>query len=302
MFSTVLTHRPDDTSHSISMRDRVQIALAIAEEDILKTLLTQCTPPLVQPHLVGAVTAKVGVPVEAHRTVDSVIAFEAVNCALARSPEDIEQQIAAQADSRMLNRQYLAQTRCESDTQVLGQHISLAQAIALLAQSGFSPDQVDAIINVPQEAWHRSWWYALDSDGNLSEPFLRLMRTIRFPDGTFTLQYKDFYAQNKPSCFTSQEERVLIEIRTEHRSFRKTLERINLFRQQLGIAKAILICETMSELEAQGFISQGISIYATSQPLELHTRAHCAHCTNEGCQLHGQGDTGVMMCDRFRVE
>ncbi|MGG6297341.1 hypothetical protein ACQ4M4_23350 [Leptolyngbya sp. AN02str] len=298
MLDATLTRWFEEPSDVISIRDRVQIALATAEEDILKSLLLNCTPPLTQPHRLGSVSAKVGVPMESHRTADGVISFEAVNCVLARSPDEIEEYVAATAEPHLRQREYLMLTRYESETYTLGQNVSLAQAIALLAQSGFSPQQIDDITHLPTEAWHRSWWYVVDALGNFSVPFLRTMRTLHYPDGTLTLQYKDFYSQDKPPCFARHEQRVLVEVRSEQRSFRKTLERINLFREHLGTTHAILICDELSDLETRGFMSQGISIYSTKE-ITVHTRANCAHCANSGCALNGNTDTGVLMCDRF---
>ncbi|MBD1910372.1 hypothetical protein [Leptolyngbya sp. FACHB-8] len=301
MLDHALTHLSSDRPEAISLHDRVQIALAIADTPLLKSLLTHCTPPLTQPHRLGSVKASIGVPFEARRTVDGVVEFEVIHSVLAESPQEIEEHIAATTAPHLVKREYLMLTRCESETHCLGKKLSLAQAITILGTSGFSQEQVDDIINLPAEAWHRSWWYGPDEFGNFTEPFMRMMRTIRFTDGTFELHYKDFFAQNKPTVFTSQEERVLIEIKTEQRSFRKTLDHINLARTQLGITHAILICDEISELETRGFISQGISIY-TAQQLALQTRADCSLCANHDCPLNGCEDSGVTMCRRFYLD
>jgi len=301
MLDHALTHLPSDRPEAVSLHDRVQIALAIADQPTLHSLLTHCTPPLTHAHRLGGVTASIGVPFEARRTVDGVVNFEVIHCVLANSPEEIEQRIAATTPAHLVKREYLLLTRCESETYSLGKHLSLAQAIAILRTSGFSPEQVDEIVHLPASAWHRSWWYSSDEQGYFTQPFLRTIRTIRFTDGTFELQYKDYFAQNKPLAFTSQNAQVLVEIKTEHRSFRKTLDHINLARAQLGIPDAILICDDISDLEARGFISQGISIY-NGQPLALQAYANCQLCANRSCPLNGSADSGVTLCRRFCLE
>lgn len=301
MLDHALTHLSHDRPDALALQDRVQMALAIADQPLLKSLLTRCTPPLSQPHRVGAVKANISVPVEARRTVDGVIHFEVVNCVLADSPQEIEEAIAATTPAHMLKREYLMLTRCESETYSLGKRLSMSQAIAILEESGFSTEQVHAIMHLPKDAWHRSWWYAPDESGNFSVPFLRTIRLVSYTDGTLDLQYKDFFAQNKPISFTSQEEQVLIEIKTVHRSFRKTLDRINLARAQLGITHAILICDEVSDMEARAFISQGISLY-TARELALQTRSDCTLCATSDCPLNGCEDSGVTTCRRFCLD
>lgn len=287
-----------DRASAIALQDRIQIALAIADQPILKSLLTHCTPPIAQPHRLGSVTASLSVPVEAQRTVDAVLQFETIHCVLADDPEEIEQRIAETVSPQMRHREYLMLTRCESETYMLGHRLTLAQAIAMLQESGFSRDQVKDIIALPKDAWHRTWWYAPDETGQFSVPFLRTIRTVCYTDGTFDLQYKDFFAQDKPLGFTSQSEKVLIDIKTHHETFRATLDRINLARTQLGIKRALLICNSVSELEARGFMSQGISLY-TAHEVTLSADADCTLCANTDCALNGQADSGVSQCQRF---
>lgn len=301
MLDHSLTHLPTDRPDAIALQDRVQMALAIADRPILQSLLTHCTPPLTQSHRLGSVKTHISVPIEARRTVDGVIHFEILNCVLADSPEEIEAAIAASTPAHLLKREYLMLTRCESETHTLGQRLSLAQAIAILEASGFDADQVHAILHLPKEAWHRSWWYAPDEEGRFCVPFLRTIRTVNYTDGTLDLQYKDYFAQDKPISFTSQEKRVLIEIKSPHRGFRRTLDRINLARQQLGITHALLICDTVSDLEARAFISQGISIY-TAHELALQTRSDCTLCATHDCPLNGCEDSGVTTCRRFCLD
>ncbi|NJR66527.1 MAG: hypothetical protein HC772_16365 [Leptolyngbyaceae cyanobacterium CRU_2_3] len=297
----MLAHPIHDPSDAMPLHDRVQIALAIADPLLLKSLLTDCTPPIAPPHQIGSISTKIGVPVESRRAIDGIIQFESIYCVIAESQEDAEQGVLEYAQRHANSRGYLDLTRCEAEISTLGQSLSLAQAIALLAQSGFSPQQVDAILHLPQDAWYKSWWFMRNTEGGFTVPFLRSIRTRRYINGTFTIQYKDFFAQDKPPCFQSQSNRVLVEIGTEPKNFRKTLEKINYARQQFGMAQALLICEQISDLEVQGFISQGISIYATHE-ITLPARARCMDCATAGCPMHGRADSPVTLCQRFCLE
>ncbi|NJN86550.1 MAG: hypothetical protein HC881_09855 [Leptolyngbyaceae cyanobacterium SL_7_1] len=153
---------------------------------------------------------------------------------------------------------------------------------------------------MPSEGWYKSWWSALETDGT-STPFMRVLRTLRYYDGSFTIQYKDYFAQTKPACFKSQEHSVVVEIEPQLRSFQKTLEKINYSRQQCHTDKALLIYDEMADLEAEGFISQGISLYSTRH-LPIHTPANCTLCGNTDCPLQGRADSPVILCRQFCLE
>lgn len=282
---------------SASLHDQVQIALAIADEAMLKTLLLDSTPPLAQPHWLGAVTVQVGVPLAQGRSVDGVLQFEVVHCVLADASSDLERHLARGDRDRREN-QYAQLTRCESETRTLGQGLSLAQVLAMLHQSGFPPDQIQAILHLPQEACHKSWWYMLDAEGNFSQPFRRTLRTLRYADGTFALYYKDQFSQDKPPCFKSLTQKALVEIKSPHHGFSKTLEKINRHRELLSIQSVILICDDLTDLEAQGFIQQGISVYM-AQGLVLPMYTNCSHCGNDHCPLQGALQSPVRVCQRF---
>jgi predicted CopG family antitoxin len=305
MSNPALLNPADTLSSSTSMHDQVQIALAIADEPLLRSLLVHCTPAIAPYHQIGSITSSIGVPIESKKSVDGVLSFELVRCVLA-PPDQIDQSFKTTGpqtdrDRNQKQREYARLTRCESETHILGQTISLAQALTMLSHVGFSSQQVEAILNLPYEAWHKSWWYTLDVEGGFTVPFLRLIRTLRYTDGTFTIQYKDYFGQEKPACFKSQEQKVLVEIKTERQSFSKTLEKINYSRKKLGITRAILICDRLSDLEARGFISQGISLYTASE-LILPTQANCSLCVNTACLLSGQTSSPVVMCRQFCLE
>lgn len=297
----LLTYSLSEQPDSLSLHDRVQIALAIAGETLLKSLLCDCLPPLAQLHRIGSVSTSIGIPLQSHTAADGIIEYESIHCQLIDASEDLKRIIAAYAERYGNHRGYLDLTRCEAETRTLGQGIPLAQAIALLIQAGFSHAQVQSILHLPYDAWYKSWWYTTDGEGKFSVPFLRLIRTFRYADGNHTLQYKDFFAQDKPTCFKSESCKVLIDIRAEPTGFRETLERINTARQQLGMAQALLICDRITDLEARAFISQNISVYATTE-LALPAQANCEICANSQCPLNGNHDSPVLTCHRFCLD
>ncbi len=132
-------------------------------------------------------------------------------------------------------------------------------------------------------------------------PFLRQMRTMRYPDGTFTIQYKDFFEQDNPECFTGLMQKVLVMIKPDTQSFSETLRQINYQRDALGIVRVVLICNTISELEAQGLINQGISVYPAVE-LILPTQSDCIHCGRKECAMNGTNDSPVALCYGFLPE
>jgi bacterioferritin-associated ferredoxin len=278
--------------------DRVQIALAIADEGLLRSLLVDSTPPLAQSHRIGGIQSAIGVPVASGVVADGSIEFEQIHCERAASPEQLEQGVAAYSRLKGNHRGYLDLIRYETETQVLGQAISMSHAISLLTHVGFATAEIQAILNLPYDAWHKSWWHLADETGAFTVPFLRLLRTRRYADGTYTLQYKDFYADEQPSCFRSCNRKVLIEIMPERHEFAATLAKINSARQQLGVENALLICNQISDLEARGFISQKISLYA-AQEIVLPVHSDCAACATQNCPMRGNADSPVLLCQRF---
>ncbi|MBW4467828.1 MAG: hypothetical protein KME07_20570 [Pegethrix bostrychoides GSE-TBD4-15B] len=288
----------------VNWHDHVQIALAIADQPVLKSLLTDCTPPIAQSHRIGNLRSSIGIPVAgipAAGAADGLIEFELQHCVLADSPEVLEQDVAEYSRLKGNRRGYLDLIRCEADSQTLGQMLSLPSAISLLAEVGFSAEASRDILNLPQDGWHKSWWYQADEAEQFTVPFLRLIRCRRYPDGSLTLQYKDFFAQEPPPCFKSRSVKVLVEILPASHQFATTLAKINLARQQLGIEQALLICDQISDLETRGFISQGISIYAATE-IALPVQANCLHCATAGCTMQGNPDSPVLFCRRFCLD
>jgi hypothetical protein len=289
---TYSTLQPDP----LPFRDRIQIALAIAEPSILQSILTECLPPIAPPHRIGNISSTIGVPIEAKTAVAGTLQLEEVACILIDNPQEVEQAIAAYTHSHPRS----SITRCEAETRDLGLITNLAQAIARLTQAGLPTAQIQTLLHLPQEAWHKTWWYMPDEFGNFTIPFLRLMRAQYYLDGRISIQYKDLFAEQKPPCFNSQEKKILVEIYSETKGFRKTLEKINYARQQTGIQQALLIGDRFSELEAQGFISQGISLYAAEE-ITLPVEANCAFCATP-CPMQGRSESPVITCKDFCLD
>ena len=299
LFYPVSEHLPATPLH-----DQIQIALAIADPQVLKSLLTNCLPAIAQPHEIGEVSTEIGIPLENQQTADAVLHFEAVKCVLADSPPVTPSGKAESCHSPYRHKTKTSQTKhchCESETLTLAHNVSLTQAIALLTKVGFGPQQVQEILHLSYEASHKSWWYALDASGCFSLPFLRYIRTLRYPDGTVSLQYKDYFSETKPLCFQSLPQKVLVIVREDSQSFSQTLRQINADRTALGTTQAILICNTIAELEAQAFITQGVSLYPATE-LILPTQANCAICATRACPMNGTVDSAIAVCYRFCLE
>jgi bacterioferritin-associated ferredoxin len=289
-----------DSVKTGDFRDQVQIALAIADAPMLKSLLANCIPPIVDANHIRTISTEIGVPTNHQQAADGVLQFEAVKCVLADSQQPVELRSTPGGWARD-SRELAKLTRHESEMQTLGQNLSLAPTVSLLAESGFVPKQVEDILRLPHDAWYKSWWYAIDVNGHFTVPFLRHIRTLHYPDGTLTLQYKDFFEQDKPTCFTCLAQRVLVVVKLDGQGFGETLKQINYQREALGIRQAVLICNTISEMEARGCISQNISVYPAVE-LVLPTRSDCTHCGRKECVMNGRENSPVAMCYGFLPE
>lgn len=286
-----------ETSHI----DQVQIALAIADESMLKSLLVSSTPAVAEAHRVGSVSSTIGIRLDAHQSLDAVLEFEDIHCVMAESETEIEHYLGMFNKSAHERQRELARlTQCKSELQTMLHHATPVQTISSLSQVGFAPHQIQSILQLPYDAWHKSWWYSLDENGNFSLPFHRIMRTRRYADGTFTLQYRDFFSQEKPVCFKSQSQKVIVAIQDQNQSFSSLLSSINYGRDQLDIDRVILIGDRLSELEARGFVSQGVSLYAASD-LILPSRADCRICAQHDCPMNQRDDSPVATCRKFCV-
>ncbi|MEO1069347.1 MAG: hypothetical protein AAFW95_09535, partial [Cyanobacteria bacterium J06638_6] len=238
-------------------------------------------------HLVDLDGAKSGKPENWHT-------FEHINCVLAGSyPE------APPTPELSNHRQYEAITPCHSDLATLAHNVPLAEAETLLARSGFTPEDVQYILNLPNQAWHKSWWYSLTPDGFLTVPFQRHIRSRCYTDGTVTLQFKDHYAQQRPEGFRSQPQKLPVMVHSPQMSFCDNLAHINLSRQTVGSPQAILIADDLSELEIEGYIRQNVSLYR-QRSLELVMSANCRSCAQAKCPLQGVDSSPVLACRSFR--
>lgn len=287
-----------EQGRSLTVRDQIQMALAIADPILLKSLLVGCFPPIASADQVGAVSSEVGIPVKDYASADGVLQYESIQYVLAESRPDVN---ASQARGWTRDSKELARlTQHESEMHTLAQNLPLAAAIALLNKAGLQHDQIQDILRLPHYAWHKSWWYGMDAEGDMTFPFLRCIRTFHYPDGTLTLQYKDFFDQEKPTCFTSLPQKVLVAMRTESQGFAETLQQINRQREALGMQKAILVCATASELEIQAFNRQHISLYSATDTV-LPLQANCERCDRQDCPLFHRPDSPVIMCRNFLI-
>ncbi|ASC73411.1 hypothetical protein XM38_043780 [Halomicronema hongdechloris C2206] len=295
MIESSLAHLQMASSQPQRLREQVQIALAIADASTLRSLLTESTPPLALSDRIGVLRAEVGVPLPegGKRAMDGVLWVESIECALAGSRPDL----AAQP-SGSDHQPYQDLTRCHSELHTLAQNISLSEAIALLSHAGFQSEQISQILHLPAQAWHRDWWYQSDLSGHLTLPFCRAIRTRRFADGRFSLQYRDFYALEPPPCFQGIEVAIPVEFKPADQGFGETLERVNGARRHWGTDKALVISETLSELEVQGLTRQGVSLYQP-RPQALPQAADCSRCHQANCPLQGRIHSPVLTCQSY---
>jgi len=295
MIESSLTHLQMTSGQPQRLREQVQIALAIADASTLRSLLTESTPPLAFSDRIGSLRAEVGVPLPegGKRAMDGLLWVESIECALAGSRPDLAAPPPVSDHQR-----YQELTRCHSALHTLAQNISLSEAIALLSHAGFKSKQISQILHLPEQAWHRDWWYQVDLSGHLNLPFYRAIRTRRFADGRFSFQYRDFYALEPPRCFHGINVAIPVEIKPADQGFGETLERINGARHHWQTDRALVISETLSELEVQGLTRQGVSLYQP-RPQSLPQAADCSRCHQTNCPLQGQIHSPVLACQSY---
>lgn len=278
-----------------SAHDQAQLALAIANDQVLQRLLMDSLPAIAHPYEVGAIGIEVGIPLAdfPYHPIDGVLSYERIVCLLATGCPD-------QLDPPHFNshNDYQALTCCQSELHTMAQNSPLSEVIALLAQAGFGAEAIGQILQLPSQAWHKSWWYSLDVDGYPTIPFQRYIRTRCFADGTVTLQYKDHYAREAPSHFHSYQVKLPVLIRDPEQSFGHTLEHINRARQALSSPQALLLADTLSELEAEGFMRQQVALFSP-QALRLPLTANCRSCNQANCPLWGADTSPVVVCRAY---
>lgn len=295
-------HEPGDRRSSNTVTspiDQLQIALAIADESMLKTLLADCLQIIAPLHQIGKISSTIGVRMPSGDVVDAVLTYDQVCCIPIDSDSELEPFAPCEGKSaHECEREMAYLTRCTSGMQTIVHHASLSDALAVLTRARLSPHQIHTILNLSYDAWCKTWWYGLDDNGEFSIPFHRRIRTRQYADGSVTIQYKDYYSAVKPICFSSQRQRVVIAIHRENQSFSTVLSSINASREQLGIHQALLICDRLSELEARGFLSQQVSLY-TASDLYVYAHADCAICVNRDCPMNHRKDSPVVTCRQF---
>ncbi|MGD1907518.1 MAG: hypothetical protein ACFB0C_16240 [Leptolyngbyaceae cyanobacterium] len=228
--------------------DQIQLALAIADDGILRSLLTESTPAISRSQQLGQTQVTVGVPLADDTTmIDAVVAYESLKCALLDESPPPE---------------HTAQVRCQSGLQTLGWRVNIAEAIALLSHGGFQEHHIQRILHLPSQGWHRSWWSTFDRQGNLGHPFQRWFRCRSYGDGTYILQYRDHYAQVAPPCFRGTWHQVPVVIASPEQGFGQLLMTLRRAQASLKTDHGILLSAPLNELEREGFMRQGISVYA----------------------------------------
>ena len=83
-----LFHPINEKARTVSVRDQIQMALAIADLKLLHNLLTQCIPAIIPPERIGAVASEVGVTLGDRAVADGILHFEAIHCVLAQVQTD----------------------------------------------------------------------------------------------------------------------------------------------------------------------------------------------------------------------
>lgn len=284
--------------HAAPLRDQVQMALAIADATTLKSLLINCVPAITQAHLVDTIAARISVPIPGGQAVDALLHFDVIHCIPAELPDPAAERCHYDAYDRPRIRSAENQMRWQSDLKPLVDGVPLSWARQVLLTAGFTEAQSDAILQLPNDAWHKSWWYALDQHQTFSDRFLRLIRTRRYPNGSLLIQYKDYFQHEQPPCFRSQMHQAIVTVKPDYISFANMLHQINSYRQALAVDRVILICDTISDLEMQGFVNQGISLYAMADVV-MPMQADCQRCANTDCVMNGREQSPVVVCRNY---
>ena len=289
MISSDLMHL--DASISRIDRNQVQLDLALANEDMLKSLLVDCSPAIARPHQIDQIRIAIGPPAstEGLEHIDAVIEYEQVWCMPSTGAPSGE-------DFSVRDLQSL--TRCQSDLKTLAWRVNLSEAIALLQHGGFDEDQIQRILQLPYEGWHRSWWDTLEPSGHLGLPFQRWFRTRCYSDGTYTLQYTDHYAQDAPRCFRGVWQQVPLMISHHSGQFGEILTGLRKAKHALKTDRCLLLTDQLTELETEGYIRQGVSLYPLHQSAEPE-QSLCQRCDRIQCPMSDRADTPILNCKAY---
>lgn len=272
-------------------RDQVQLLLAIANAELLRSLLTQSTPVIAHSHQIGQIRISIGAPPEQPEIdiLDAVLEYEHLGCALAEGAPPIDVQSL---------RDYRYLTRCQSALKTLAWRVNLSDAIALLSHGGFQEAQIQRILQLPWDGWHRSWWDTFDPEGRLGLPFQRWFRTRCYGDGTYTLQYRDFYAQDAPPCFRGVWRQVPLRAAQPEEGFGSTLASLKRARYCLDTDRSLLLTHQATSLEVEGYIRQGISLYPLHD-LWCSEQTLCQRCDRHVCPINREHNIPVTQCRNY---
>ena len=239
-------------------RNQVQLALAVATEEKLLSLLVNCAPTIAQSHQIGHVRISIGVPpgTKGLDKIDAVLEYEHIWCVLSEGAPNIEGYNA---------RDYQYLTRCQSELKTLAWRVNLSEAIALLQHGRFHEEQIQRILQLPWDGWHRSWWDTLAPQGQLGLPFQRWFRTRCYGDGTYTLQYRDHYPQDAPSCFCGIWQKVPVMMAHSASQFGAVLTSLRTAQHALKAQRSLLLADDLTDLEAEAYVRQGVSLYPLQQ-------------------------------------
>ncbi len=239
-------------------RHQLEMLLAIASDSQRRSLLTDCTPPIISAPQLGGVQLHLGVPNGQGQAIgDGVLVYEELTCQL------------AWPDLKSGDRPWLTQnaslTAHQSPLQTLGWRVPLAEAIALLTYGGFSETQIDHLLHLPWDGWHRSWWHPITPSGPGPIPFRRHLRVRLHPEGTYILQYQDHYHQDAPPCFRSQWHTLPLVIHQPNCSLGEHLLRLHQAQQDCQSPHTLLLAGPLSPLEETAFTQQGVPHYPISR-------------------------------------
>ena len=232
----------------------LQLALAIASDTALCSLLCDCHPALAIPAQVGQLQMRVGIPLD-ELILDGVLQFEQIRCTLAQVTPQNQPFPCSQAQGNGTNLVY------HSDLITLVDRVMPKVAIATLLHVGFESSQAHSLLHLPSQAWHKSWWQHWDEAGHFFQYFHRWIRLRCHPNGGITLQYQDHYTEEPPPCFYSEILQVPILVHSTAQTFAATLGRLNRARANLKTPLGLVISDSLSELEIEGFIRQQVSLY-----------------------------------------
>jgi hypothetical protein len=225
------------------------LVLSLASEPALKSILSECCPALADPCQIGAVSIQIGVPIaELATPLDALLHYERIGCVLL---PDMGNVLPLAGQGRMYH----------SDLQTLLWKEDREVAIATLSQAGFPPAQIQQILHLSSQAWHKSWWQQIDEWGNPGPMFQRWLRLRHHPNGSLTLQYQDYFSEHQPSCFHSQPHQVpVLTYPTNQLSFTAVLTTLNQVRLALQTHAILMIARNLSEPEIEGFMRQNVSL------------------------------------------